>query len=80
LKRLHFFTRTLRFFYDLLTYEDIRLLLRRDRRTLFNLSRLKRDKRRLNENILKKRLSFFTNGKKVLSVSRHKFKTGQKVG
>jgi len=40
LKRFHYFTRTIRFIYDLMAYEDFRYILRKDRRTVFKLKEL----------------------------------------
>jgi len=40
LKRFHYFTRTIRFIYDLMVYEDFRYILRKDRRTVFKLKEL----------------------------------------
>ena len=39
-KRFHFFTRALRFLYDILVFEDFRYVLRKDRRTVFKLKEM----------------------------------------
>jgi hypothetical protein len=83
LKRFHFFTRIIKFFYDLLTYEDVRLLLRRDRRTLFNINRLKKEKTgKLSPKQIRKRIKYYSNSvnKNVLSFKTFKRKKGKKTG
>lgn len=40
IKRFHYFTRCIKFFYDLLAYEDFRYVVRKDRRTVFKLKEL----------------------------------------
>jgi hypothetical protein len=83
LKRFHFFTRIIKFFYDLLTYEDVRLLLRRDRRTLFNINRLKKEKTgKLSQKQIRKRIKYYSNSvnKNVLSFKTFKRKKGKKSG
>jgi hypothetical protein len=77
LKRFHFFTRVVKFFYDLLTYEDVRLLFRRDRRTLFNLNRLNREKR--DSNISRRlRKKNYLNSNNILSFNILKKKNKEK--
>jgi len=60
-KRFHYFTRSVRFLYDFLVYEDINLVLRRDRRSKFNINRLKNEKFYLK--FFKRRYKFFLNKK-----------------
>jgi len=60
IKRFHYFTRTLRFFYDMLAYEDFRYVVRKDRRTVFKLKELHYKK---NLNPLAKNIKFFYNKK-----------------
>ena len=60
IKRFHYFTRTLRFFYDMLAYEDFRYVVRKDRRTVFKLKELHNKK---TYNPLAKNVFFFYNKK-----------------
>jgi len=59
-KRFHYFTRAIRFFYDVLTYEDFRYVVRKDRRTVFKLKELHNNK---TFNPIAKNIYYFYNKK-----------------
>jgi len=59
-KRFHYFTRVIRFLYDFFIYEDFRYVLRKDRRTVFNLKELHNKK---TYNAVAKNILFFYNKK-----------------
>lgn len=74
LKRFHFFTRTIRFFYEFLVYEDINLVLRRDRRTIFKLGKLRNNKDFTD--FFKKRYRFFKKKNEFVSLFKVVYKKG----
>jgi len=74
LQRFHFFTRVIRFFYDFLIKDDMRLILKDDRRTSFKLTELRNNKKNM-KNYLKDVTDFEKKKKKKLY---HFLKLGEK--
>jgi len=77
LKRFHFFTRTIRFFYDLVAYEDFRYVLRKDRRTVFKLKELHNNK---TYNSISSNMLLYSNKKRVVIANMNNFNETMKNG
>jgi hypothetical protein len=77
LKRFHFFTRTIRFFYDLIAYEDLRYVLRKDRRTVFKLKELHNNR---TYNSISNNMLLFSNKKRIVMANMNDFNETMKNG